>query len=263
MRTKTTILSAVALAAGLLSAGAQIYSANVVGYYNVTVPANGYGMFANQITNTGAGGNSVQNILTSGFVSDPNGIVNTVLYYWNGGGYNQYQYFTDADQQAYFLNAPGTAGWYDGVGNYVSVQMKQGAGHFIRNLTGTQLTNTIVGQVPQGAFSIPVPTGFNTYSICPPVGTNFVNFAAFPGTSDVNGTVNDVYYKWNGAGFNQYQYFTDADQQAYFLNAPGTAGWYDGVGNNVTLTTQPKVGEGFFIRHFAAPTTWNYSFTVQ
>lgn len=253
-----------ALAAGLLSASAQVYSANVVGYYNVTVPANGYALFANQLTNTAAGGNSVNNILTSGFVSDDTGTLNTVLYFWNGAGYNQYQYFTDIDQQNYFLNPPGQAGWYDGTGNLVSVQLNQGKGHFIRNLTGTILTNTVVGQVPQGAYSVPVTAGFNTYAIVPPVSTNFDgSFANFPGLSDDTGTANDVYYKWNGAGFNQYQYFTDIDQQNYFLNGPGAAGWYDGVGNNVSQTTKPKVGEAFFIRRFGAPGNWSYSFTVQ
>ena len=253
-----------ALAAGLLSAGAQVYSANVVGYYNVVVPANGYALIANQLTNTAAGGNNVNNVLTSGAISDVNGLNNTTLYFWNGAGYNQYQYFTGSDADNYFFLSGSVNGWYDGGGNLATASLAQGKGHFIRNFSASPITNTIVGQVPQGSYSKSVINGFDTYSIIPPVSTNYDgSFANFPGTSDVNGINNDVYYKWNGAGFNQYQYFTGSDADNYFFISGSTAGWYDGGGNNVSQSTKPKVGEGFFIRHFGSAVPWNYSFSVQ
>ena len=40
MRTKTLLIAAAALAAGILSSSAQTYSQNIVGYVNQVLPAN-------------------------------------------------------------------------------------------------------------------------------------------------------------------------------------------------------------------------------
>jgi hypothetical protein len=268
MRTKTLLLSAAALAAGVLSSLAQssnVYSLNVVGYYNVPVTANGYAFLANQLTNAA---NNVNTALTNGPRSDVNGIVNTVLFKWNGIGYNLYQFFTGPDADNFFLIGPGSPnGWYDAVGNLAVATLDQGSGNYLFNPSGTAITNTIIGEVPQRAFSIPVVAGFNALSIAPPVATNFDGaFASFPGTSDPNGTTNDVYFKFNGAGYNVVQYFTGPDADNYFLIGPGSpSGWYDAIGNfqSTSPTFIPKVGEAFFILHTGPTKTWTYSFTVQ
>jgi hypothetical protein len=54
MRTKTLVCAA-ALAAGLATsalAQSNVYSLNVVGYYNVTVPANTFVLVGNQLNTT-------------------------------------------------------------------------------------------------------------------------------------------------------------------------------------------------------------------
>jgi len=62
MRTKV-LLCAVALAASLASSMAQnVYSLNVVGYYNVTVPAGQFTLIANQLNTTN---NQIQYLLPS------------------------------------------------------------------------------------------------------------------------------------------------------------------------------------------------------
>jgi hypothetical protein len=63
MRTKTLLLSAVALAAGVVASQAQsnVYSANIVGYVTVTNPAGGYVMLANPLDN---GTNDLASLLT-------------------------------------------------------------------------------------------------------------------------------------------------------------------------------------------------------
>jgi hypothetical protein len=68
MRTKTLLLSAVALAAGVLASQAQsnVYSANIVGYVTVTNPAGQYVMLANPLDN---GTNDITGLLPSA----PNG----------------------------------------------------------------------------------------------------------------------------------------------------------------------------------------------
>ena len=260
MRTKTTILSAVALAAGLLSAGAQVYSANVVGYYNVKVNAHAYALVANQLTNT-TSGNNINVILSSGNVSDPAGSANTTLYLWGGSGYNIYQYFTGADADAFFANVGSVSGWYDNGGTLAVASFKQGTGSFIYNPSNGPITNTYVGQVPQGVYSRTVKTGFDTYSIIPPVSTNIESvLTGFPATSDAGGANNDTLYVYNG-GYNIYQYFTGADADAFFALAGSVNGWYDNGGT--LASSKQNVGQGFFLKHFTAPVTWNYGFTVQ
>src|SRR5262245_48462452 len=103
MRTKTLLLTAAALTAGVLSSFAQssnVYSVNVVRYINITVPAGGYSFVANQLTNAG---NNINVVLTNGLRSDVNGVLNTVYYKWTGGGYSSVQFFTGPDADNYFL----------------------------------------------------------------------------------------------------------------------------------------------------------------
>ena len=257
MRTKTTILSAVALAAGLLSASAQVYSANVVGYYNVKVNAHGYALVANQLTNTA---NDINVVIGNGCISDPNANNNTVLYLWGGSGYNIYQYFTGADADTWFANVGSVNGWYDTVGTLATGTFKQGTGSFLFNPSNSALTNTFVGQVVQGPFSRTIKTGFDTYSIIPPVSTNVDSFVGFPGTSDPNANNNDTIYIYNG-GYNIYQYFTGADADTWFANVGSVNGWYDSIGT--LASSKQNVGQAFFLHHFTAPVTWNSTFTVQ
>jgi hypothetical protein len=268
MRTKTLLLSAVALAAGLVSSWGQssnVYSVNVVGYYNVSVPAGGYAFLANQLTNAG---NNVSLALTNGPRSDVNGVQNTVLFRWTGGGYSTYQFFTGSDADNYFLIGPGSPdGWYDAAGTLTSTTLDQGAGNFLYNPSPVAITNTLLGEVVQRTNNIPIVTGFNALSLVPPVSTNIDSLLGnFPGTSDVNGINNDIYYFFTGGGYSTLQYFTGPDADNYFLIGPGSpSGWYDAGGTYQSLNPAfiPKVGQAFFIRHFTAPTNWVYSFTVQ
>jgi hypothetical protein len=240
-----------------------VYSVNVVGYYNLTVGAGGYSFIANQLTNAG---NSVNAVLTNGPRSDVNGVLNTVLYAWNGNGYDLYQFFTGADADTYFGAVGSQAGWYDPIGSLSPALLRQGSGNFLFNPAGTAITNTLVGEVVQGQNSIPIVTGFNALSLVPPVATNFDGaFANFPGVSDVNGVNNDLYYKFNGNGYDIFQFFTGADADTYFGGAGSVTGWYDPIGTYVSTTPAyiPKVGEAFFISRLGSPSNWVYSFTVQ
>jgi hypothetical protein len=79
MRTKTLLLSAVALAAGFISAQAQsnVYSANIVGYVTVTNQANQYALYALPL-------DSGSNTLSGLFPSSP---IGSSILIWNGAGY--------------------------------------------------------------------------------------------------------------------------------------------------------------------------------
>jgi len=270
MRTKTLLLTAATVVAGFLSAQADtVYSQNVVGYINITVPPGGFTLLGNQlVTGTDAAktNNNVQAVLTNA-ISDANFISNTVLYAWNGAGYDVYYYFTDADAQNQFDPTFGN-GWYTGGGAFANVSLNQGAhgGNFLKNASTSPLTITLVGQVLQGTNVISITPGFNTYSIGEPVSTN-LNSALinFPGTSDPNFITNDVYYHYNGSGYDVLYYFTDVDAQNQFDPTFGD-GWYTGGGafGSTNPAVWPKVGEGFFIFHAVNSTKfWTNIFSVQ
>jgi len=80
MRTKTLLLSAVALAAGIFSSQAQsnVFSANVVGYVSVTNAANVYSLYALPL-------DSGSNTLSGLFPTSPTG---AQILIWNGAGYS-------------------------------------------------------------------------------------------------------------------------------------------------------------------------------
>jgi len=267
MRTKL-LLAAATLAAGLASSMAQsnVYSVNVVGYYNLVTPAKGYSFIADQTTN---GVNDINTFFTNGVVSSADGSLNTVLYVWKGAltpGYKVYTWFLDADANAAFGASAGN-GWYDGNGNLAVDQLKNGAGSFLYNASNGPITNTIAGTVTQGMTAQTVQPGFNALSITPALSTNLdSSLIQFPAASSPDGTLNDVYYKWKGgtAGYSVFTYFVDADANAAFGASAGN-GWYDGNGNNQSANpaTFPKVGEGFFILHQTPASNWVYSFTVQ
>ncbi len=267
MRTKILLSAVAALALGVASSMAQTtYSQNVVGYINSPIPAGGFGIFANQLINgsdPNQTNNSVNTMISSGLVSDPNGVVNTVLYYWNGHGYNVFQYFTIADADTYF-GADFGNGFYDNGGALAPGTLNQGAGSFLFNPSGSPVTTTVVGNVLQGTNVVNIVQGFNLLSLSQPIATNIaaaVTYANFPGTSDPNGINNDVLYYWNGHGYNVFQYFTIADADTYF-GADSGNGFYDNGG--VLFTTPVPVGQAFFIDHLvASPVTWTVTFTVQ
>ena len=265
---KTLLIAAAALAAGMLSVQAQsnVYSQNIVGYYNVTIPAFGYSPVGNQLL-TGTDANKTNNNVNAifngtGLVSDSNGGNNSVLYYWTGTTFSQFQYFTDADANAWFGVSAGN-GFYDAGGTLQNLELKQGGGSFIYNPTASPLTNTFSGSVFQGTNSVTIANGYNMLSFVVPVSADLVStnsYANYPGTSDSNGANNDVLYKWNGTTYAQFQYFTDADANAWFGVSAGN-GFYD-AGGTLQNSTIP-VGQAFFILHNGPTVVWTPSVKIN
>jgi hypothetical protein len=125
MRTKA-LLGLAALAAGALSATAQnnVYSLNVVGYYNIAVPANKLVMIANQLNTSN---NKISSLL-------PNGPAGAQLYKFNGT-YSSYL-FDDLDN-VWTPNGDAT--------------LNPGEGAFFKSPVAT--TVTFVGEVMQGKLT--------------------------------------------------------------------------------------------------------------
>jgi len=271
---KTLLMTAAALAAGIISTQAQVYSQNVVGYYNVSIPgkvgSTGFYPVANQFT-VGVSNGLSEMFAGGGLESDPNFGTNSLVYIWLPGSsvYATYSYLSAADSAADSLG--GLAGFYDGSGNFQSPIIPPGSSVFIQNQAPGGLTVPIVGTVPQGTNLITLlGSAAGTLNlVCSPipVSTNIASSVInFTGTSDPNFGYNDQILLWNAVTgvFTQYSYLSAADSTADSLG--GLAGFYDGSGNYQAVA--PLVGNGFFIEHFGpsfngTSETWTNTFTVQ
>jgi hypothetical protein len=127
MRTKTLLVAAAALTAGIVTSQAQVYSQNVVGYVNLSLPA-GLTMVANPLNNTTNDLNTI--IPTAGF--------GDTIYIWTGTTFNSSIY----------------------VGSWSpDVTMNPGQGFFYA--ASSPITLTFTGNVLQGSLTNTVPAGFS------------------------------------------------------------------------------------------------------
>jgi len=129
MKTKA-LLGLAVLAAGALTATAQnnVYSLNVVGYYNLTIPANQRVLIANQLNTAN---NTIGSLL-------PNGPVSAQLFKYNGS-YTAYNF--DDIANAWLPDGNAT--------------LNPGEGCFFISPTATTLT--FVGEVMQGSLTNSTP----------------------------------------------------------------------------------------------------------
>jgi len=133
MRTKALLLTA-AFSVAAISATAQVYSVNAVGYVNKTLPS-GFSMVANPLNN---GDNKISDV----FGATPG---NITVYKYDG---------------AFSVNAydPDFEEWDNG-----DQTVSPGEGFFVLN-GGDENTVTFIGEVPQGSLTTPLPAGFSIVS---------------------------------------------------------------------------------------------------
>jgi hypothetical protein len=225
---KTLLIAAAALAAGVISSQAQVYSQNIVGYVNQKLIV-GLTLVNAPVSPSGAGTNSAEVLfptLTSG----------DQLYIWkpNGSGFDV----------AYY-NGPGD--WYDGF-TFAPISvpiLKSGAGLYYQNNSPAPYTNTFVGTALL-TNSQPIIVGLSLVSSTAPVGgsvesTNF----SLPFVSG------DQLYLWkpDGSGF----------KVAYY-NGPGD--WYDGYTFAPIPVPTLTVGSGFYYQNNNTATNWIQNFVV-
>jgi hypothetical protein len=226
MRTKA-LLGMAALAAGALTSMAQsnVYSLNVVGYYNVTATV-GYVLTANQLDN---GTNGLNQVLPTAGAGDQ------VLTFANNA------FTTDITD--------GTGNWFDNnTGNPTTTTIPPGKGFYYLNAQASPETVTFVGQVRQGALSTVYGVGYTLVSTPIPValGLNSNNFPQVPGMLGLTFANNAFTTLINDGG-----------------PAAGGMGWLDNnTGNPVNFA--PAIGQGYYIQNpNATPTNWSLNFTVQ
>jgi hypothetical protein len=226
MRTKL-LLTAVFAAA--LTVAAQVYSVNVVGYYNVTLQP-GFQIIANQM-DAGAGNNVVEKLLGPGL---PDG---TMVYKLkpDASGYLIATYYV-----------VGAESMWDPEG----IALAPGEAAFLR-LPGTApVTVTFVGEVKQGTLVNPLPKGFSMKSsIVPQKAALATDTTMPPGTLSLGfpAVTGDMIYMWNVVGkkYDIYTFLQEGADSMWDPSAPA-----------------PEVGQGFFVRKIAA-VDWSRTFNVN
>jgi hypothetical protein len=145
MRTKTMLLSALLGTLGSVSLMAQsstnVYSLNVVGYINVTVPASSYSIVADPL------------------VASPDNTLNTLLPN-STGTYLKVKVFIFNPTTGYTSETGTKTGWSLGGTNTIN----PGQAVFIQNPNTTALTVTFVGSVASGAQNNVLVPGYNLVS---------------------------------------------------------------------------------------------------
>jgi hypothetical protein len=191
MRTKALLLTAALGVAGIASSMAQtVYSVNIVGYINKTIP-NGLALFANQLNHTPNNG-------VATVIGTPNGTVRVSKFNPAAGNF----------QVAVF--DPDTGGWNDPD----NITLNPGQGAYIDNVTGAPLPLTFVGEV-QLTSSLNIHNGLDIYSsVLPQAGD--LNALQFPVPT---GSIRLL--KFNGTGFDQFIF--DPDSGGWNPNVPTLA----------------------------------------
>jgi hypothetical protein len=151
MRTKTLLLTAVLSAAAAASSMADVFSVNVVGYVNVSVPA-GFSMIANPLNN---GDNTLQTVI-------PNAVDGTKIFKFSNGQFeNACQFFGAPDN----IWDPNTT-------------INPGEGFFILSPVATNIT--FVGEVATGTQTNSYPAGFSIKSSIVPQSGGLSSVLGFP-----------------------------------------------------------------------------------
>ena len=209
MKEKTLLIAAAALAAGVMTSQAQVYSQNIVGYINIPLVAGQQNLIANQLDLDGTGTN---NTLASLFGTNlPN---NASIQVWNGAGFVPDAYST-------------SSGWTTTSNPTINAALQPGKGFFIK--TKNAITVTLVGNVLVGTNNLAVPAGNFVYAPTVPVAGTLDSTNGFPIAN------NNTVQVWNGAGYNPYSYSSSSGWspsdpqltvgQAVFISVKKSTNW--------------------------------------
>jgi len=210
MKSKTLLIAAAALAAGVMTSHAQVYSQNIVGYINVPLVA-GYNFVANQLDLDGTGTNN--SVYTAVGTNVP---VGTAISYWKPA-----------------TGVYGSTSWtgtkWSANNLAISNAMNPGTGFFVQVAAPTNIT--FVGNVITGTNTYPIIAGYQVVAPSGPVsGTLDTTNGYVPTTGDailvwnpVTGLFKSHAYtgtSWTGGGDPQLTV-----GQAVFLDAATSKTW--------------------------------------
>jgi len=230
---KTLLIAAAALAAGVISSQAQVYSQNIVGYVNQTFPSGQYVQINVPLQNS-----DVTNPPEAVFPALQTG---DQIYLWNTGT-QQYGVYTYFSPQNWLYPDQVTVG--------PAPNLPTGSALFYV-AAGANETNTAVGTVELSNTNAPITFVSGQYTLVgslPPIGTSSLE--------DTNLNLplqtGDQVYLWN---------FPTQAYGVYTYFSPGQWLYPD----QVTVAPSPGliVGQGFFYVAAGANETWTQNLNVQ
>jgi len=232
---KTLLIAAAALAAGVISSQAQVYSQNIVGYVNVPFVANQIQVVTPALDADGTGtNNTVSTVFTTPTAGDN-------VFVFNGAGYDILSYKSG--------RGVATPGWYNGATLDNTYSINPGVAVFY--LPSANETNTQVGIVLQGT-NLPnsyVSTTANGISL---IGSIVPIAGGVTSGLGYTPTAGDNIFIFNGAGYDIYSYKSG--------RGVATPGWYNGATLQEPVI---PVGSGFWLQTVNAGTTWSENFVAQ
>jgi hypothetical protein len=228
MRTKALLLAAAVTVATCATSMAQVYSANAVGYVNVTLPA-GFNIIANPLNGTN---NDLGTVLPL-----PAAASGATLYTF------------DATTQLYSPSTtyfPPPTGWFP-----PGKTLPPGTGAFLDvPLAAAPLNITFVGEVPQGQLSVQlIGGGYNLVASEVPQALP-LGEAGAAGTLEFPAASGDAVY------------FFDANSQQFSAATTffgGTTGWFPPPAEGPTV----PVATGFFVNKAGGDVGWDRDFSVN
>jgi hypothetical protein len=225
---KTLLIAAAALAAGVISSQAQVYSQNVVGYCNVVYSNGVQTLTANPLV---VGNNDGTTVFTNGM---PN---QTQIFQWNG--VNAFNVFTYDAGLAASLSV--SSPWFNGDESDFSAApiLTPGTGFFL--LSPGTFTNTYVGSViaPVG--------GTTTNSLANGVQALVASQIPYAG-SLTNTAINfnppnqSQIFIWNGHGFDVSTY-----DPGLAASLSVSSPWFNGDESDFANAPSINVAQGYFV----------------
>ena len=227
-------------------AQSNVYSLNVVGYINLTLPA-GYSLVTAQLqgSDTSLAGVLGTNLPTGGQIT---------VVKWNPATQsldnNPPAFYSSAD-----LGGSLPGGWYTSTAASTST-LALGESFFVLN-TGTAANLTLVGQVSQATNSISLVPGYSFVGSPVPVVSDLSTNSTLQ--LPQNDTLTLQYFNAAAGSYGDaYSYYTSADLGGL------PAGWYDVTsGASTASPIIPAVGQGFLVLNVGTAVSWTPSFTVQ
>ena len=228
MKTKTLLIAAAALAAGVMSSQAQgVYSQNIVGYVNLSI-SNGYNLLNIPLDYDGTGTNN-----QVGVIINTNLPVGSIIESWTpSGGFSANSFVTTSKQPTPHWASPTTT-------------YNPGEGIFVYNPSNTVVNLTIVGTVLEGGLT----NGYIDQAGYSLVGGQFPVAGGISSTFGYTPSLGDVAETWSPvAGFSANTYTSTSKQP--------TPHWGGGE-------PQLTVGQGVFILTTNTAPVWGTNFEVQ
>jgi hypothetical protein len=245
MRTKALLTAAAALAAGIITSNAQVYSQNIVGYTSLVNPTGQLTLIANPLDLDGTGtNNTVSTVFTAPVIGD-------TIYAFNGSSYDTVSYTVVSSGHG--STAVHSTNWYEGVAVATTYSLNPGRGFFYSPAVNE--TNVIVGSVLQGTNLVnsQFPAA-NTYNILSSVAPEA---GAIQSGLNYNPSIGDTLLVYSAGSYNTYSYTIVSS--GHGSTATHATNWYNGV-----TPSQPSiaVGQGFWFDP-ATTTNWTENFVVN